>query len=61
MWIKHKLTFFVIYIVYLFYYYLTREHFLNKFIQTTIIFGVVAIGYFIYLKFFKSNIDTNKN
>jgi len=56
---KAKLIFFTVYIIYLVYYYLTREHFFDRLVQTTIIFGVVAIGYFIYFKFYKDKAVEN--
>jgi len=41
-----------LYLTYIIYYYLTQEKFLEKFIETSIIFGIFALGSFIYSKFF---------
>jgi hypothetical protein len=56
---KSTIALFAVYLFYLIYYYYTRDNFLDKFIETTIVFGVVAVGAFIYDRFFKRDNATS--
>ncbi|TYP93915.1 hypothetical protein LX73_1631 [Fodinibius salinus] len=49
---KNLIIILCLYITYIIYYYFTRDKFLDKFIETSIIFGIFALGLFIYNKFF---------
>jgi uncharacterized membrane protein len=51
--------FIVLYLIYVVYYYFTRDNFFEKFIQITIIFGIVATGIFIYQNFFGKRSTNN--
>jgi len=53
------LGFITVYIIYVCYYYITSDVFVDKLIQLTIIFSSVLIAYFFYKKFFGKEKKSN--
>ena len=57
---KSGLLFFIsVYVIYLTYYYFTSDNFMNKVVQTFVIFVIVVLGYVVYAKFLKNKFENS--